>query len=205
MLKMKLIGKTALMIILFTAAAAHAVTGDEALAKFRGRMGGIGKMTGIISWTAHSGQTFTGSFKYMAPDKIYVKFSNPQGKIIVSNGRRLWVYSPGSNICGVQDLAQGSTSGGIAGMTKDYNAIVTSQGSGGYTVKLKNNAQHYTEIVLILDSSFFLKKAVFKGKEDESFSFTISNVSMTAGVMRSLFDFSVPSNAQVVKNPLNIK
>lgn len=192
-------------IILFASMPAFSITGDEALTRFRARMLGLGKLTGVISWTAGSGQTMTGSFKYMAPDKIYVKFSNPSGKVVVSNGRKLWVYNPGINICGIQDLGGGSSSGGIAGLTKDYNAIVTSQGSGGYTIKLKNNTAHYTEIVLLVDSSFLLKKAIFKGKSDEAFSFTLSNVSTSAGVMRSLFEFSVPANAQVVKNPLNIK
>ncbi len=183
----------------------YSITGDEALAKFRGRMMGIGKLSGVISWSSGSGQALAGTFKYMAPDKIYVKFSNPSGKILVSNGRKLWVYSPSSSICGVQDLAQGSSSGGIAGMTADYRAIVTSQGGDGYTIKLKNAEKAYPEIILRVDSTFFLKRAIFKDREGDGFSFTLSNVNFSPAVMPSLFNFNVPSNAQSVKNPLNIK
>ena len=181
-----------------------AITGDEALSSFRGRMNSIGKLTGIISWSYSSGETYTGSFKYMSPGKIYIKFSNPSGKIIVSNGRSLWVYSPGSNICGVQDLGGGG-SGGIAALTSGYLAIVTASGPGGYTLKLKNNEKSYSEIILMLDSTFFLKKAVLKSKDGGSYNFSISNVSASAPVIPSIFDFNVPSSAQVVKNPLNIK
>ncbi len=180
-----------------------ALTGDEALSSFRGRMNSIGKLTGIISWSLPSGETYTGSFKYMSPGKIYIKFSSPAGKIIVSNGKSLWVYAPGSNICGVQDLGGGG-SGGISALTTGYFAIVTAQGPGGYTIKLKNNDKSYSEIILMVDSTFFLKKAILKSKEG-SYSFSISNVSASAAVIPSIFDFNVPSNSQVVKNPLNIK
>ena len=181
-----------------------ALTGDEALASFRNRMNSIGKLTGIISWSHSSGETYTGSFKYMSPGKIHMKFSNPAGKTIVSNGKSLWVYTPGSNICGVQDLGGGG-SGGIAALTQGYFAIVTAQGPGGYTIKLKNNDKSITEIILMLDSTFFLKKAVLKSKDGGSYNFSISNVSASAAVIPSVFDFNVPPNAQVVKNPLNIK
>ncbi len=181
-----------------------AITGDEALSSFRNRMGSIGKLTGIISWSYSTGETYTGSFKFMSPGKIYIKFSNPSGKIIVSNGRSLWVYSPGSNICGVQDLGGGG-SGGIAALTTGYLAIVTAQGPGGYTIKLKSNEKSFSEITLIVDSTFFLKKAIIKSKNGESYNFSISNINANASVIPSIFDFNAPSNAQVVKNPLNIK
>ncbi|MFC1668766.1 outer membrane lipoprotein carrier protein LolA [Spirochaetota bacterium] len=180
------------------------LTGEEALSKFRGKMYGIGKLTGIISWTYNSGQTYSGSFKYLSPGKIFIKFSTPRGKILVSNGKKLWVYNPSSNICGIQELSRGS-SGGIAGMTKGYFAILSSQSSSGYTIKLKSNDKRYNEIVLVLDRSFFLKKAVFKTGKGGGVSFTISNVDRKASVMKSLFNFNVPSSAQVVNNPLNIR
>jgi len=181
-----------------------AITGDEALANFRGRMSRISKLTGIITMSGSSGESYTGSFKYLSPNKIYVKFSNPSGKTIVSNGRSLWVYSPGSNICGVQDLGGGG-SGGIAAFTAGYMAIVTASGPGGYTIKLKNNDRDYNEIILVVDSSFFLRKATLRTKSGVAYEFSLSNISTEAAVLPSIFDFNVPASAQVVKNPLNIK
>ena len=182
----------------------YAITGDEALANFRGRMSRIGKLTGIITWSSSAGESYTGSFKYLSPNKIYVKFSNPAGKTIVSNGKKLWVYSPGSGICGVQDLGGGG-SGGIAAHTADYMAIVTASGPGGYTIKLKNNDKSVNEIILVVDSSFFLRKATMRTKSGVTYDFTLSNISTEAAVIPSIFDFSAPASAQIVKNPLNIK
>ncbi len=198
--------KTSLLtlVILFTATGSWALTGDEAMDNFRNRMNGISKMTGIISWTNSTGESYTGSFKYMNPGKIYIKFSSPAGQVIVSNGKSLWIYSPGNNICGVQDLAPGG-SGGITAFTSGYLAIVTAQGPGGYTIKLKSSEKNYNEILLMLDASFFLKRVVFKSKDGGSVSFSLSNISTTAPVMANIFSFDVPASAQVVKNPLNIK
>jgi outer membrane lipoprotein-sorting protein len=180
----------------------YSMTGSDALAKFRSVMYGIPKMTGIITWTTPSGHSSVASFKYMSPGKIYVKFSNPSGKTIVSNGKTLWVYNSSSKICGIQDLSRG-LSGGIAGFTNGYNAIVVSQGNG-YTLKLKNSSKKYSEIILILTPSFFLKKAILKSGNG-SFTFSLSNINTKVGVVNSLFNFNVPSNAQTVKNPLNIR
>jgi outer membrane lipoprotein carrier protein len=198
-MKLKLLISTLIVLINFES---YSITGSEALAKFQTRMYNIGKMTGIIQWTT-GGKTFTGSFKFMAPGKIYIKFSNPSGKIVVSNGRKLWVYNPHSHICAVQDA--GGLSGGIAGMTKGYFAIVSSQSSSGYTIKLKNNDRAYSEIILVTDSTFFLRKAIFKSKKGGTTAFTISNVSRSAAVLKTMFDFNVPASAQVVNNPLNIR
>lgn len=195
---------TAFLIILVFTPSSYALTGDEALAQFRNRMNSIGKLTGIISWSQGSGETYTGAFKYMSPGKIHVKFSSPAGKTIVSNGKSLWIYSSSSNICGVQDLAGGG-SGGIAALTSGYFAIVTAQGPGGYTIKLKNNEKSFNEIILMVDSTFFLKKAIIKSKDGGMYNFSLSNISTSAAVIPSIFDFNVPSSAQVVKNPLNIK
>lgn len=182
---------------------AFAINGEEALARFKGRMSSIEKMTGNLTWST-SGSNFTGNFKYLNPGKIYVKFSSPSNKIVVANGRKLWIYDPGSSICGIQDLA-GNGSGGVVSLVNDYLAIVTAQGSGGYTLKLKNANKTYSEITLMLDASFMLKKAILRSKDGESMTFTLSNVDTSAPVMKSLFDYSVPANSQVVKNPLNIK
>ena len=180
------------------------ITGDEAVKKFRDRMFGIKTMTGIISWTYPTGESYTGSFKYLAPGKIYIKLSSHGGKLIVSDGKKLYVYDAGSNVCGVQDLDTGN-SGGIAALITDYMGIVTSKGNKGHTLKLKNPEKNYPEIVLLVDSTYMLQRAVVTKKDGESIKFVLSNVDTKASVVRSIFEFNVPANAQVVKNPLNVR
>lgn len=194
-----------ILFLLFSLSPAYSLTGDEALARFRSKMQSIEKLSGVISWTTSRGATYSGNFKYLNPGKLHIKFTNPSGRTIVSNGRTLWVYSPSSNIVGVQELSDGGTSGGIASLTNGYMPLLTEEGPNGYTLKLKNDSRHYQEIILLLDKSFFLKRAVFKTSEGILYSFTFSEISTADTIMPGLFNFEVPANAQRVNNPLNIQ
>lgn len=180
------------------------LAGDEAVEKFRSRMLRLKKLTGVVSWTAIDGQTYSGGFKYMAPDKIYVKFTSPTEKVLVSNGRMLWIYSPANRMCGIQELEKGTTSGGIAGLVVGYDGIA-SGGEHGYIIKLKSDEKQFSEIILSVDPTFLLKGAIFKRDDGRIMSFSLSDVSTAPDVRTSLFEFTVPKGVQIVKNPLNIQ
>ncbi len=190
------------VLLAFTAAAPlFSMTADEAMAKFRARMNIQEPVSGVISWTMNDDVQCTGSFKYM-PGKFYLKFTNPSGKIIVCNGKKLWIYSQSSNVVGIQTLSD-KTSGGLASLLYGYTGIVTQDGDG-YTVKLKKDDAFYPEAVLSLDSTFFLKRLVIKDKKGSIQRFSISGIE-TGSVMKNHFEFSVPANAQVLKNPMDIQ
>jgi len=180
-----------------------AISGDDAVARFRARMGGAEKLAGTISWTTANGTIYTGAFKYMRPGMIHVRFSSPPNKTIVSNGKKLWIYDSSSNICGVQDLGSWG-SGGIGGMISGYSAIA-SGGDGGYIIRLKSATRNFPEIVINTDSSFMLRRATLKNRNGDMISFTLNLLDSTGSVSAGMFNFSVPSNAQVINNPLNIK
>jgi outer membrane lipoprotein carrier protein len=199
--------RISLTCILFTVLCATALVSlplEEAVEKFRGRMYRLERLTGVISWTALDGQTYSGSFKYLGPDKIYVKFSSPSEKILISNGKTLWIYHPGNKTCGIQELEKGTTSGGIAGLVSGYTSGIASEADFGYTIKLKNDERLYREIILSLDRTYLLKGAVFKRDDGRIISFSISDVSDSAAVSPKLFNFKIPKGVQVVKNPMNM-
>ncbi|MCX8125428.1 MAG: outer-membrane lipoprotein carrier protein LolA [Spirochaetes bacterium] len=183
---------------------AYALTGEEAVARFQQKMRSISTLSGTISWTTSNGFTYTGTFKYKAPDKLYVNLTAPGGKTIVTNGKKLWVYDKSSNICGVQDVGEGYP-GGIAAIVTGYNALLAAQGPNGYTIKLRNFEKAYPEIVIITDANFLLKKLIVKDKQGDSTSYTLSNVIAGENIPAGYFDFKPPTSAQSVKNPLNIQ
>ena len=198
-MKIKIIATTILLIIAQTIPN-FAMTADEVMERFRGRMHSAGKLSGTILWGSDTGTPYAGNFKYM-PGKIFVRFSNPSGRIIVCNGKKLWIYNQSSNICGIQDVGGGT--GGITGFLYGYSGIVTGQGSGGYTVKLSKHNATFPEVTLNLDSSFFPKTITLRNRNGNQLRFTITLDS--AAVLNSHFEFNVPPNAQVIKNPLQIK
>jgi outer membrane lipoprotein-sorting protein len=181
----------------------YALTGDEAVARFKSRMFGIGTMTGTISWSHSSGLMYTGNFTYMSPGKIYVTFSRPPGKSIISNGRTLWVYNSESKVCTIQDLSGGG-SGGIAGIVRGYSAIATSSKTG-YTIKLKNNEKRFTNITLLVDSSFLLRRVMLKTGTGETLIINLTDVNTGVDIRRDIFDFNIPENVQIIKNAVTLQ
>ncbi len=193
-----------MILAVFSASALFPIPAEEAVGKFRARMLRMEKLTGVISWTSLDGLTYSGSFKYMAPDKIYVKFTSPSVKILVTNGKNLWIYSPVSELCGVQELTPGSSSGGIAALVGGYEGIASGD-EAGYVIKLKNDDRVYREIILSVDGTFLLKGAIFKRSDGRVMSFSLSDVSTAAEVNPALFDFKVPEGARIVTNPLQMR
>ncbi|NMB66390.1 MAG: outer membrane lipoprotein carrier protein LolA [Spirochaetes bacterium] len=190
--------------ILIMIAYAFALTGEEAVVRFQQKMRSISTISGIISWTTSNGFTYTGTFKYKAPDKLYINLTAPGGKTIVTNGKKLWVFDKSSNVCGVQDVGEGY-SGGIAAIVSGYNALLASQGPNGYTIKLRSFDKPYPEIVIVTDANFLLKKLILKDKQGDSTSYTLSNVITGENIPAGYFDLKPPTSAQAVKNPLNIQ
>jgi outer membrane lipoprotein-sorting protein len=182
----------------------YAISGDEAVSRFKQRMYGANTMEGNISITNSTGMSSTGQFKFMAPGRFYIKFSNPSGKVICSNGKKLWVYDPSTGICGIQELDPRGLSGGIAGMLNGYMAIASQSGSD-YTIKLKGSGRGYSEIYILADKTFLLKRATFKNESGEGFTVSLNNVRVGVSMHAGLFDYNVPSSAQMIKDPLNIK
>jgi outer membrane lipoprotein-sorting protein len=182
----------------------QALTGDEAVEKFKARFYSAKTMKGVISMSYSSGEMYTGSFKYMTPGKFDIKLSVPSGKEIVTNGKKLWVYDKSNNICGVQDVDK-TLSGGVAGFINGYMAIATPSGAADTIIKLKSPNKFYRDISITLDSSFMIKKAVFRNEKGDGFAVTFSNVTINEQIAPGVFDFSVPPNAQLVKNPLDVR
>jgi len=192
-----------IVMALFLVSAGYALTGEEAISKFRNRMRSIKTMSGNISWTHSSGEMYSGSFKYMAPGKIHVTLDSPSGKTIVSNGNTLWVYDVANNICGIQDLGNPG-SGGIIGMISGYMGIATPS-SSGYTIKLRNDEKYYTDIILLVDSSFLLRRALLKTGTDKTIMIFLSGVRTGVTFNPGIFTFRVPDDAQIVNTPFNIR
>lgn len=182
---------------------ALALSGEEGIQRLQQRMAAVSRVSGIVSITYESGETMTGAFVYSRPNKLNIKFSNPAGKQLITNGRKLWVYNPVSKICGVQDLDQ-AVSGGLGAMVAGYPSIITPRGDG-YTLKLKDEGKHYQEINIALTRDFFPERIMFRTADGREFTIVLTNLNFSPTVIDSIFDFNVPSNCQVVKNPLNVK
>jgi outer membrane lipoprotein-sorting protein len=215
-----------IIFIFFITSYAYSMTGEEAMLKLNERLNSAGTLSGKISFSYQSGQTFSGIFMYMKPGKIYVKFTEPPGKVIVTNGRRLWVYDSLTDVCGVQEIdteevsteaepdnkdAKSGTEtraklrGGIFFLYKSYTSKLISDDSSQHTVELTNDNRMYSNIKIVLNSDFMLNSASFSDKNGGGFVIKLSDVKAGEKIAPGLFNFNVPAEAQVIKNPLDVR
>lgn len=203
MKKITKISIIAFLTLLMFQSYSYSIPGDEAVKKFQERMRNIGTMRGTISWTEPSGMLYSAEFSYKAPGKIYVKFKSPHDKMIISDGSKLWVYDSRRKICGIQDLKKHG-SGGLIGMINGYMAIAK-ESSSGYTLRLKNSEARYTDITILLDSSFLLKRIMLRMNTGKHIAISLANVKTGVKFEEKMFKFDIPGNTKVVRNPLNFK
>jgi outer membrane lipoprotein-sorting protein len=211
-----------LIFIFRVTAPAFPMTGEEAMTKLNERMSGAGTLTGKISVSYQSGQTYSGIFMFMKPGKIYVKITEPPGKFIITNGKKLWIYDSLTDVCGVQEMDTEEVStvneadnkpsteikpklrGGLYFLFKNYAAKLITD-AANHTIELTNESRQYSEIKIILNPDFMLASASFKDKEGNGFTVKLSDVKAGEKIAPGIFNFHVPAEAQVIKNPLNIR
>lgn len=189
--------------ILLLASTLFALSGEDAVHRLQQRMAAVSKVSGMVSINYDSGESMTGSFVYARPDKLTIKFTNPAGKQLTTNGRKLWVYNPASKVCAVQDLDE-TVSGGLGAMVAGYPSIAIPRGNG-YILKLKDEQKHYQEIQISLTRDYFPEMITCRTADGRGFTVTLTNLNFSPTVIDSVFEFNVPSNCQVVKNPLDVK
>ncbi|EPG65404.1 LolA family protein [Leptospira wolffii] len=187
-------------ILSFLGAAALLICGTSILSDpGRDRLNAIiGKMNEISSLRASItiNNELTGTLSYKKPNQLHVKFSD--GRVIASNGRFLWFYSPARGITGKQDV-KGLT-GGIAGLLSGYEEVTPVGGS----LRLKSANRTYEEIVVTVGPDNTPRTLRMKHKgTGEYTSVSFSGVQTGIGLSASLFNFSAPSSSQIVENPLN--
>ena len=140
----------------------------------------------------------------MSGGRFIIQLTAPAGKVIATNGKKLWVYDKSDNVCGVQDVDK-TMSGGLAGYISGYLPMATPSGASDTIIKLKSSTRNYRDIIIQVDSSFMPKKITFRQDDGKGFTVTLSNIVLNEPMAPGLFDFNAPANAQVVKNPLNVR
>ena len=186
----------------------------------------IETMKGQLNLTYQTGEVYSGTFIYMNPGKIYIKMTEPPGKVIVTDSKKLWAYDSSTDVCGVQELETAEEesenedakkkkeknenevklSGGIAQFLEAYEIISITEESSNYYVELAGEAEKFTEIKIEINSDFLLEKAIFKDKNNEDGCvIELSDIKSGERITPGIFNFDVPANAQVVKNPLDVR
>jgi len=154
--------------------------------------------------------------------KVNFSFTSPQNDVIISNGKKMWVYIKRLNAVAVQDLkGQDSGKGILTGTFSDAGVItlfnryhysfdsveqpVIINKSRYYKLNLKEKVATggFSEMKVYVDAeTFFITKIEAEAPAGKKVTLTLSNVQYNVELPNSLFQFNIEDNMKVVENAL---
>jgi len=153
--------------------------------------------------------------------KVNFSFTTPVNDVIISNGKKMWVYIKRLNAVAVEQLKGDSDNGGLTGAFSDTGVItlfnryhysfdtpdqpVTINKNRYYKLNLKEKVATggFSEMMLYVDAdTFFISKIEADAPAGKKVSLTLSNVQHNVELPNSLFQFTIEDNMKVVENAL---
>jgi outer membrane lipoprotein carrier protein len=152
-----------------------------------------------------------GSIKFKVPDKLYVEYIQPYPQIIICNGKKVWLYLPEYNQVSIQSVGRLEELMGLnLGLffwasriesLENYGKEVVEEKGESYKIKLVPKTEDGVEIILVVSKKYWLPV-----ETEVSDSFTVvytrlENILKNPEVNNDIFEFKIPSDAQVFESP----
>ena len=168
---------------------------DNHIEALRSQISGLySSFQGNITFIYGSGGGSLGKIYYQYPNQLRVQLSG--GRLLLTNGKFLWMCTPSKLVCFKQDVNSTLASGGILNVLKAYEG---KKEFGHYLFKkIKSENQ---EKIIVSTSNKMLKSVKWESKKN-NFAIHFSNLTIGASLKSSLFYYK-DSNTQIFENPLN--
>ena len=161
-----------------------------------------------LSMGSGKGRVSSGVVTIKKPGKMKWEFKKPEGDIVVSNGKVMWIYQKDLNQV-IETKIEVNTPqvamnflAGAGNMEKDFEIKILNSSGSEYELKLSPRVQipHIGEINLIVDKkTFIVKKTTVKDAFGGETSVEIKNVKINSKIKDSIFEYSAPKGAAVLK------
>jgi len=156
-------------------------------------------------------ELITGSVKFKVPDKLYAQYVQPYPQIIVCNGKKVWFYLPEYDQVSIQSVGRleelmglnlglffwASEIGDLEGYTRE---VVEGKGEN-YKIKFVPKNENGTEITLVVSKKYWLPVGTEVSDSFTVVSTFLKNVVKNPEVNNDIFEFEIPSEAQVFESP----
>ncbi len=153
----------------------------------------------------------TGSVKFKVPDKLYAEYVQPYPQIIVCNGKKVWFYLPEYNQVSIQSVGRLEELMGLnlglffwASRIEDLENY-TGEGEEGegenYKIKLVPKTGNGVEITLVVSKKYWLPVETEINDAFTVISTHLENVVKNPEVNSEIFEFEIPSGAEVFESP----
>jgi len=153
----------------------------------------------------------TGSIKFKVPDKLYVEYIQPYPQIIVCNGKKVWFYLPDYNQVSIQSVGRLEELMGVnlglffwasrIGGLENYRKEVVEERDESCKIKLVPEAGNGVEIILIVSKKYWVPVETEVSDSYTVVSTRLENIVKNPEVNNEIFEFKIPSEAQVFESP----
>jgi chaperone LolA len=162
-----------------------------------------------------STSTYRGTLYQKRPDKFLMKFSEPAGDVIVSDGRYFWLYYPSADKRQVLRMpAQAGAAGGVDlqaqflgdPLTRFTHTYHGQQSIGGrnthvLTMIPRQKAGYKSLKVWIDAKDSFVRRFILTENNGLVQEFTLSRLVVNPVLNNELFTFKPPADARIIEQP----
>ena len=167
-----------------------------------------------------------GKATYKAPGKIRYEFAEPDGDLIVSDGKTLWIYIKKINAVGKQDLEinkqntsgdpifQSASPAGLNRLFRKYHykfdtisqpRNANNDGKSYFVLSLEQREKigGFENMLLYIDAETYLvKKTIATDSRGKQTTIEFVNMVLDPEVEDGTFNYHISGNSKIVNNPL---
>lgn len=162
-----------------------------------------------------SNSTSKGSLYQKKPDLFLLKFSQPAGDVIVSDGHYFWVYYPSADkrqVIRVPASANGASGVDLQAQflgdptrkfSSTFNGIESVGGRKAYVLTMTpRDGQAYKSLKVWIDQKDWLaRRFIVTENNGVTQDFTLANLAVNTTIANSMFRFTPPADARIVERP----
>jgi outer membrane lipoprotein carrier protein len=149
----------------------------------------------------------SGTLQLQKQGKMRWEYTRPQGKLFVSDGKQVYLYTAGDNrvekvpLRDTEDMrAPLAFLLGHLEMKKEFRAFDTHEGQGGTWLEAtaKNDRLPYEKVQMLITPNGSIEKLNVVGRDQSLLSYAFTDEKINPKLDDSLFHFQIPAGAQVV-------
>lgn len=165
--------------------------------------------TETVSRSGRNRRQERGTLYLLRPRKMRWEYTEPAGKLFVSDGKMFYLYSPNSNQ--VQRLKPKEAEDlraplafllGKLDFSKEFGKLTTKSIPDGIelSAEARSDQDPYTDVIFTIDpQSYQIRRIVVHGQDGVDTEFTFSGETVNPPVEARLFQFHAPPGAEVVE------
>jgi outer membrane lipoprotein carrier protein len=149
----------------------------------------------------------SGTLALRKPGRMRWDYSQPAGKVFVSDGKTVYLYTADdkrverSTLKASEDMrAPMAFLLGHLELKKEFGSFVTRPGQGGtwLDATAKNDRTPYESVGMLITAGGAIRELKIQGRDDSQLSFSFTNEAVNPVLNNSRFEFVIPQGAEVV-------